>query len=176
MKDLLVLILSNTKSFRIFDKILKIIYELEPIKKRLFEAMASLLPKLCDDDYEVNEYGLKTFLRIFEKIAPVDSYKTFKSLSDCWANITEYVNKIRNKNYNVIRNSYAIEELILEPQIFSRDYYRLIYPNYVEEEPISTIIQEPKTEFNNSYYVEKQNQWYFKSFIDLKEVKNVQKL
>jgi len=109
MKEFLVLILNNNKSFRVFDKILKTVYEIESIKRRLFEAIANLLPKLCDDEYEVNEYGLKTFLRIFEKIAPVENSLTFKSLNACWANITEYVKKIRNKNYNVLRNNYAIE-------------------------------------------------------------------
>jgi len=55
-----------------------------------------------------------------------------KSLTKSWSTITEYVSKIRNKNYTVIRNKYNIEELILEPELFSRDYYRLIHPNYVE--------------------------------------------
>lgn len=70
--------------------------------------MQSLLPKLCDDEYEVNEYGLKTFLRIYEKIASTENLSTFKNLTYCWANITEYVKKIRNKNYAVLRNSYGI--------------------------------------------------------------------
>jgi len=53
-------------------------------------------------------------------------------LTKSWSTITEYVSKIRNKNYTVIRNKYNIEELILEPELFSKDYYRLIHPNYVE--------------------------------------------
>lgn len=47
--------------------------------------------------------------------------------------LTAYVASHRNRNYTVIRNNYGIEELILEPSLFSRDYYRLIHPNYIEQ-------------------------------------------
>jgi hypothetical protein len=36
MRELLILVLGNSKSFRVFDKILKVIYESESLKRRLF--------------------------------------------------------------------------------------------------------------------------------------------
>lgn len=44
MREFIELILSNVKSFRIFEKILKIVYENEPIKERMFESMSRMLP------------------------------------------------------------------------------------------------------------------------------------
>lgn len=36
MRELLILVLGNSKSFRVFEKILKVIYESESLKGRLF--------------------------------------------------------------------------------------------------------------------------------------------
>jgi len=53
--------------------------------------------------------------------------------------------------------------------MFSKDYYRLIHPTYIEDDSaVSTIVSEPKTELNNLYYLHKLNPFYYKSFIDVK--------
>ncbi len=36
MRELLILVLGNSKSFRVFEKILKVIYESDSLKSRLF--------------------------------------------------------------------------------------------------------------------------------------------
>ena len=51
MRELLILVLGNSKSFRVFEKILKVIYESDSLKSRLFESIQILAPRLCDDDY-----------------------------------------------------------------------------------------------------------------------------
>jgi hypothetical protein len=79
------------------------------------------------------ETGFKFFLTLYEKALLTHSELSFRANTEALKRITLYVSERRNKNYSLLRSKYNIEELALEPYLFSKDYYRQIHPNYVEK-------------------------------------------
>ena len=101
--------------------------------------MSTILPALCDEGIEVSDIGFRSFLRTYEKLLYEDEKLGKQAICDGWKQISQFVEKVRNKNYNILRNTYKVDDLVLEPALFSKDYYRLIHPNYVEEEKTNII-------------------------------------
>jgi hypothetical protein len=77
------------------------------------------------------------------------------------------VNENRNKNYNLLRLKYNIEELVLEPYYFSKDYYRMVHPNYVEEEPKAPSATEPTGPLNCFLFSHQHSPYFYSQWIDL---------
>lgn len=56
--------------------------------------------------------------------------------------------------------------MVLEPALFNKDYYRLINPNYVEEERTLSITAEPQTPINNRVYIDARSNYNYVYYID----------
>ena len=65
---------------------------------------------------------------------------------------------------------------MLEPALFSKDYYRLIHPNYVEEEKTTTITSEPQTPINCRAYINPLTPFNYVYFIDAHNHDQIQKI
>ena len=89
-------------------------------------------------------------------------------------NITKYIKTNRNQNYNILRLKYDIEELVLETSYFSKEYYRLVHPNYVEEEPEQPASLEPTGPINCLLFTEQVNSYYYREYIDLQVEKTIE--
>jgi hypothetical protein len=142
----------------------------------MYHHMCQLLPGFCSEKIEITEAGMKSFLRVFEKIMSIDEGNTLKIIYQCWVNLAEFLNTCRNKNYNILRNHYHIEDLVLEPALFSKDYYRLIHPNYVEEEKPASLTAEPQTPINTKVYIEHINNFNFVYYVDIRGHENIEKV
>lgn len=73
-----------------------------------------------------------------------------------------------------MRSKYNIEELALEPFLFSKDYYRQIHPNYVEKEVTILAAVEPTEPVNNCFWLEQLTPYAYRQIIDLHENKKVE--
>lgn len=82
--------------------------------------------------------------------------------------ITQYVSENRNKNYNLLRSKYNIEELVLQTSLFSKDYYRHVYPNYIEEPPKPLANLEPAGPINHTLWIEQITPYLYHQYIDLR--------
>ena len=75
--------------------------------------MSVILPQLCDPKIEVSEIGLRSFLRTYEKLITIDEKNSTRTVFDAWLAVTDFTFTAKNKNYNILRNHYKIEELVL---------------------------------------------------------------
>ena len=142
----------------------------------VYVMMSKIMPQLCDKKIEVSESGLRSYLRTYEKLMGTDEKYTAKSIYDSWLSLITYINQIKNKNYNILRNHYKIEELVLEPALFSKEYYRLIHPNYVEEDKGSSLTSEPQTPINNRLFINTMNNFNYIYYIDTLGHQKIEKL
>ncbi len=120
------------------------------------------------------ETGFKFFLTLYEKALLTQSEHSFRANTEALKSITAYVSENRNKNYNLLRSKYNIEELALEPYLFSKDYYRQIHPNYVEKEPAPLNTIEPVEPLNNTSYLEQLTPHAYRHIIDLRETRHIE--
>lgn len=125
------------------------------------------MPQLIKEEVEVTEQGFKSFMVLYEKEITGEPNLAFAANNEALKGITRYVGENRNKNYNLLRLKYDIEELVLEPYYFSKDYYRLVHPNYVEEEPKLPVASEPSGPVNCFLYTEEQSPYFHRQYIDL---------
>lgn len=75
--------------------------------------MSGILIIICETDIEVNDLGFKSFIRFYEKVILIDEKVSKETIEKCWTNVMQFCQKCRNKNYNILRNTYKIEELVL---------------------------------------------------------------
>ena len=122
------------------------------------------------------ETGFKFFLTLYEKALLTQSELSFRANTEALKRINQYVLEHRNKNYSLLRAKYSIEELALEPYLFSKDYYRQIHPNYVEKEPVILPSVEPSGAVNNSLWLEQLTPHAFRQIIDLHETRRVENI
>ena len=129
--------------------------------------MSAILPTLCSEKVEVSSVGFQSFMRFYEKLVQSEEEEGGRAICGSWMAISSFTDKVRNKNYNILRNVYKIEDLVLEPALFSKDYYRLVHPKYVEEEKVSTITSEPQTPINCQLYMQSVTPYNFVYTVDL---------
>ena len=115
--------------------------------------MCQILERICDEGVKVSEVGFKCFMRLYEKFVSKYPEQCKQTLERTWEHIKNFVKEHRNENYNLLTNLYNIPELILEEQLFSKEYYRMINPNYIEEEKKTPLSSVPETPVNNNTYV-----------------------
>lgn len=91
------------------------------------------MPLLVNDDIEATERGFKVFMALYEREITGEPHLAFTANTEALKRIVKYIKENKNKNYNILRLKYNIEELVLETSYFSKEYYRLVHPNYIEE-------------------------------------------
>lgn len=130
-----------------------------------------MVPQLIEDRFEATDVGFKSFMALYEKEITGQPNIAFTANTEALKRITRYVDQNRNKNYNLLRLKYNIEELVLEPYYFSKDYYRMVNPNYVEEEPVVPVTTEPTGPVNCFLFAEQHSPYFYSQWIDLQKEK-----
>ena len=154
LSELLKLILSAEKSCNVYEALIPKIEDSMFFKDRILPKMIEILPILCDSDIEITEIGFKSFINLYEKTLLNQPEESFQANQQALKRATDYVSKNRNKNYHLLRHRYGIDDLVLEPSLFSKDYYRLVHPNVVEEEVKPPQNSEPTGAVNNTMWLE----------------------
>lgn len=65
---------------------------------------------------------------------------------------------------------------MLEPYLFSKDYYRMVHPNFVEEELRAPATSEPTGPVNCLLFTEQFGPHFYRMLLDLQETKLVHSL
>jgi hypothetical protein len=82
-------------------------------REKLHQGILEMVPQLINDSVEVTEKGFKNFMALYEREITGEPNLAFASNTEALKKITRYVNENRNKNYNLLRLKYNIEELVL---------------------------------------------------------------
>ena len=62
-----------------------------------------------EENVKVTPAGLKYFLRLFKELSTEDKPKTVDAVMNIWNSTSDFVKKIRNSSYAVLRNKYNIK-------------------------------------------------------------------
>ena len=119
-RELIFLLLEGGNEITQYENLLSKALKNQNVVHPLYKMMSIILPQLCDPKIEVSEIGLRSFLRTFEKLITIDEKNSARTVFDAWLAVTDFVSTTKNKNYNILRNHYKIEELVLEPALFSK--------------------------------------------------------
>ena len=165
-KELIFLLLEGGNEITQYQNLLSKALKNQNLVNPLYRMMSVILPQLCDPKIEVSEIGLRSFLRTYEKLITIDEKNSTRTVFDAWLAVTDFTSTTKNKNYNILRNHYKIEELVLQPALFSKQYYRLIHPNYVEEDKVASLTAQPQTPVNSRIYINAKNNFNYVYYID----------
>ena len=114
-----------------YESLIKKLADSQDFKEKLLQIILEIVPQLINDSIEVTERGFKVFMTLYEKELTVEPTEAFAANTEALKRITSYVKQNRNKNYNILRLKYNIEDLVLETSHFSKDYYRMVHPTFV---------------------------------------------
>lgn len=121
-------LLSEEKELFKSWKLLTIFRERKEFESKLLDVIGEIFETINEEEIKITSEGLRYFLRLFSELSVSDKPKTTDIVLKIWNISSEFVKKIRNSSYRILRNRYNIEELILEKRLFSEFYHNIINP------------------------------------------------